>query len=53
MKFEKLDTLVMTQGSKSLMFAAETKTEIQTQVSDKWVHDANDSDKPMTAVLAE
>lgn len=47
MKFEKLVTSVMTQGRKSLMLAAEQKTEIQTLVSDKWVHDANDSDKPM------
>jgi hypothetical protein len=49
MKFEKLANLVLTQRRQSSMFeliAAETKTEIQTQVSGNWVHDANDSDKP-------
>ncbi|MGZ5440669.1 MAG: hypothetical protein ACXW5U_06965 [Thermoanaerobaculia bacterium] len=47
MKFETLDTQVLTQGRKSLMLAVDTKTEIQTEVGGKWVHDANDSDKPI------
>jgi hypothetical protein len=53
MKFEKLVTRAMTQGRKAFMLAPEQKTEIQTLVSDKWVHDANDSDKPMLSANAE
>ena len=46
MTFNKLDNLVLTQVRTSRMLEellADTKTEIETKVSDKWVHDANDS----------
>jgi short-subunit dehydrogenase len=53
MTFEKLANLVLTQRRQSSMLElfeeAATKTEIQTQVSGNWVHDAYDSDKPLNA----
>ncbi|HYC89697.1 MAG TPA: hypothetical protein VEO54_10840 [Thermoanaerobaculia bacterium] len=50
MNFERLSNVILTPRTQSSMYelvAAETKTVIETKVSGNWVHDANDSDKPM------
>lgn len=46
MKFAKLDKRA-TIWSRASVMAMAHKTEIQTQMDGKWVHDAYDSDKPM------
>ena len=48
MKFEKLETKVLTpRDSYNALLSDATKTEIETFKNNEWVHDANDSDKPI------